>query len=143
MNKVFCLACALILFSCSANPEALNFGKDTCHFCKMTLMDNKFGAELVTKKGKVFKFDDVRCFLDFYNAADNTITEYEHILVVDFSKPGNLIDARNAFYLKSGQIQSPMNGQVAAFETKTEMTNHQKQWQAMYLTWGEAVTQFK
>ena len=38
--------------SCSTEPEPLHYGTDVCHFCKMTLVDNKFGAELVTKNGK-------------------------------------------------------------------------------------------
>ncbi|MCX8489678.1 MAG: hypothetical protein ORN54_01270 [Cyclobacteriaceae bacterium] len=41
----------LLFISCSTEPEPLVYGTDICHFCKMTLMDKKFGAELVTKKG--------------------------------------------------------------------------------------------
>ena len=40
--------------------------KTPAYTCKMTLVDKKFGAEVVTKKGKVYKFDDLNCMIKFY-----------------------------------------------------------------------------
>lgn len=133
----------LSLLSCKVEPEPLQYGQDACHTCKMTLMDKKFGAELVTKKGKIYKFDDVNCMLNFYNSGDNAPEEFSHKLVVDFSQPANLIEAGDAFYLKSPEIKSPMASQVAAFEKKESMEDLKKQWNGIYLVWGELVTQFK
>jgi copper chaperone NosL len=133
----------LFFISCSTEPEPLNFGKDVCHFCKMTLMDKKFGAELVTKKGKVYKFDDMNCFLNFYNSGAEATENFEHTLVVDFSGAGKLIDATHAFYIKSPEIRSPMDGQVAAFETKASMDKFKKERNGIYLAWGEVQTQYK
>lgn len=137
------LSVLLIFFSCSTEPEPLAYGVDVCHFCKMTLMDSKFGAELVTTKGKVYKFDDLNCFLNYYNSGSEEERAIAHKLVVDYSKPGTLINATEAFYLKSSEVHSPMNGGIAAFETKSDMDNFKKQWRGIYLGWGEVVTQFK
>ena len=134
---------SLFLISCSTEPEPLVYGTDICHFCKMTMMDNKFGAELVTKKGKVYKFDDMNCFLNFYNSEYENVEDFQHKLVIDYANPGKLIDAANGFYLKSAAIRSPMNGQVAAFETKVSMDTFKKEWKAIYLGWGEVTTQYK
>lgn len=133
----------LSLLSCKVEPEPLQYGQDACHTCKMTLMDKKFGAELVTKKGKVYKFDDVNCMLNFYNSGDIVPEEFSHKLVVDFSQPANLIEAADAFYLKSSEIKSPMASHVAAFGKKESMEDLKKQWNGIYLVWGELVTQFK
>ena len=46
----------LFLSSCSAKPEPFNYGKDICADCSMTIMDPKFGAQIITDKGKI-------CFL--------------------------------------------------------------------------------
>lgn len=131
------------LMACNVEPEPIQYGTDACHACKMTLMDKKFGAELVTKKGKVYKFDDVNCMLNFYNSEDVSPEEFKYKLVVDFTQPAKLIEAGNAFYLKSPEIKSPMASQVAAFEKKESMEDLKKQLTGIYLVWGELVTQFK
>jgi len=133
----------ITLISCSVEPEPLQYGEDACYTCKMTLMDKKFGAELVTKKGKVFKFDDVNCMLTFYNSGEIDPSGFSHRLVVDFSQPGKLVDAANAFYLKSSEIKSPMASQIAAFEKKEHLDERKEQLEGIYLVWGELVTQFK
>lgn len=140
---ILALPMVLLLGSCSTDPVPLEFGKDTCHHCKMKLMDNKFGAELVTKKGKVYKFDDINCMLEYYNANEQEQTEYAHKLVIDFTKPGTLIDASNSHYLKADEIKSPMASQIAAFEDYELMKENKENWNGIYLSWGEVVTQFK
>ena len=144
----FCIFCFYLIMgslivSCSTEPEKINYGSDVCHFCKMTLMDNKFGAELVTKKGKIYKFDDMRCFINYYNSGNDAPSDFQHALVIDYLNPGKLINAFDAFYLKSSEIRSPMDGQVAAFETKASMSKFKKEWNGIYLAWGEVVTQYK
>ncbi len=143
MRLLIFISAAIIAASCSTDPEPLNYGQDACHTCKMTLMDKKFGAELVTKKGKVFKFDDVNCMLTYYNSSEIKPEEFAHRLVVDFSTPAELVDASNAFYLKSPEIKSPMASQVAAFASKVKMDEMRKNQTGIYLVWGELVTEFK
>ena len=133
----------LFSLACSTEPEPLHYGQDICHFCKMTLMDQKFGAELVTLKGKVYKFDDFKCFLNYYNSGDESYNDFSHKLVIDYSNPGHWINAQEAFYLKSEKIKSPMAGELAAFEKKDSLDTFKKRWKGIYLAWGEVVTQFK
>lgn len=133
----------LSLVACKVEPEPLQFGKDGCHSCKMTLMDNKFGAEILTSKGKIYKFDDVNCMLTFYNSGQVPTDEMKEILIVDFSKPEKLIDARNALYVKSESIKSPMASNIAAFESNADLEKMNENWKGIILTWGELQTQFK
>jgi copper chaperone NosL len=109
----------------------------------MTLVDTKFGAEIVTKKGKVYKFDDANCMINFFNGSGLDEREIAFRLIVDYTQPGKLIEANQAFYLKSDIIHSPMNSQIAAFESYETLEKHKKKWNAIYLSWGELVTQFK
>lgn len=143
MKSVIGFILSFCLISCAVEPEPIQYGTDACHSCKMTLMDKKFGAELVTNTGKIYKFDDVNCMLDFYNSGDNAPQEFKYKLVVDFTQPAKLIEAGDAFYLKSPEIKSPMASQVAAFEKKESMEALKKEWKGIYLVWGELVTQFK
>lgn len=134
---------ALLVFlaSCSADPRPIAYGQDGCHHCKMTLMDPKFGAELVTEKGKVFVFDDVNCMLQYMDSANDEV--YKHILVTDYLNPGVLLDANVAFYLKSDQFKTPMASQIVAFPDYDKMNEFKQKSGGVYLAWGELTTQFK
>jgi|DewCreStandDraft_4_1066084.scaffolds.fasta_scaffold176615_2 copper chaperone NosL len=132
-----------LLFACTVKPEPIRYGTDMCHACKMTLMDRKYGGEVVTRKGKIYKFDDINCMVNFLNSGYLEDREISHRLVTDYAQPGTLIDATQAFYLKSEEIRSPMAGHLAAFRSEEMMETHKKQLNAIYLTWGEVVTQFK
>jgi copper chaperone NosL len=143
MNKVVLYIVLLFLVACSTEPQPLQFGKDACHHCKMTLVDTKFGAEVVTTKGKVFKFDDVNCMVNFLNSGQLQDRDVAHSLVIDFSSPEKLIDTRYAFFLKSENIKSPMGSYIAAFETEQNFYSFKKEMGGIYLVWGELVTQYK
>ena len=141
--KVVVSICLLALISCSVEPQPLQYGKDGCYLCKMTLMDNKFGAEVVSTKGKVFKFDDANCLINFLNTGVLPEEEIAHLLITDFASPGNLVDAKTAFYVKSENIKSPMASNVAAFQHKSNLDLQNDSWKGIQLSWGELVTQYK
>lgn len=143
MKMAYVILITILFLSCSNEPEPLRYGKDACYVCKMTLIDKKFGAEVVTEKGKVYKFDDANCLVSFINSdylADETI---EHKLIIDYSQPEKLISAETAFYLKSEEIRSPMASQVAAFQREEAMFTHKSKLKATSLSWGELITAFK
>jgi copper chaperone NosL len=140
---LFLMPVMVVLAACSANPEPIQFGTDNCHLCKMTIMDRKFGGEVVTKKGMIYKFDDANCMVNFLNSGTLDEREVKHKLVIDFSQPEKLIEAGEAFYVKSPEIKSPMASQVAGFEEYDTMKEYNKNWNGIYLTWGELITQYK
>lgn len=133
----------ILFLSCSNDPQLLQYGKDACHTCKMTLMDKKFGAEIVTKKGKVYKFDDLNCMVNFYNSGYEPEENIAHLLVIDFAQPEKLIDTRHTFFVKSDKLRTPMASQVAAFEHEADYMKFHREWNGILLSWGEVITQFK
>ena len=100
---------------CSVQPEPIRYGKDACDHCKMTIVDQKFAAEIVTQKGKSFKFDDVACLVNYLTESKVPEADLAFILVDQYNKPGELVDARQAVYLSGDGIRSPMMGNTAAF----------------------------
>lgn len=130
---LFCLT----MVSCSVNPEPIQYGKDSCHYCKMQLMDNKFGCEIVTTKGKIFKFDDINCMLGFIDNTSLNEQDMAHCLVIDYASPGELIDARKALYLRSEQIKTPMASNVAAFQSSDQLIGHNNTWKGEELSWSD------
>jgi len=142
MRKVYVIL-LVVLFACKAEPEAIRYGTDNCHTCKMTLMDHKFGAEVVTAKGKVYKFDDLNCLAGFINSGYLNDETIRYKLVVDYSQPEKLILAENAFYLKSGNIRSPMGSGIAAFETEDARQKYNAELKGDSLSWNEVLTNAK
>jgi copper chaperone NosL len=136
----FLTIASIVLGSCSVTPEPLAYGKDNCHACKMTLMDEKFGGEIVTKKGKIYKFDDANCMLNFIKEGSIVEQDIEHILVADFASPKRLINARTASFVRSEKIKSPMAGNVAAFEDKKTLEQFNQEWNGSVLSWNELET---
>jgi copper chaperone NosL len=110
----------------------------------MTLTDKKYGAEIVSKRNKPYKFDDLNCMVNFLNSGYLAENEIAFTLVIDYSNPERgLFSAEEAFYLFSDQLRSPMASEVAAFEKQESMKAMKTKIGGIYLTWGELKTQFK
>ena len=106
--------------ACASGPQPIKIGKEACAFCKMTISDSRFGAELITNKGKIFVFDDPSCLVSFLHDSQNKInkSEIKASYLTDFIVPHNLILAENAYIIKSESISAPMNGTWVAFSNK-------------------------
>lgn len=140
-KNILALTLSVSILSCSVNPEPLVMGKDACYTCKMTLMDKKFGAEVVTKKGKIYKFDDLNCLLAFIRSGSEPEENIAHLLVIDFSNPENFTAAEQAFYSRSDRVKSPMASHIAAFEKKEDVDRYNKEWEGVILSWQELLRQ--
>ena len=111
----------LLLSSCSTDPQPITAGKDACSFCKMGVADPRFGAELITRKGKIYKFDDLHCYMKFRESGTVRKEEVQATYVVDYEAPHDLIDLDKAFLLQSGALKSPMGSNVAGFKSEQEL----------------------
>lgn len=112
-SSIYILILALSLISCEIGPEPIHYGEDGCEYCKMTIVDRQHAAELVTSKGKVYKFDAIECMVNFRK--DHKDIQYALYLVTDFSNPGELVDATISTFLISENISSPMGANLSAF----------------------------
>lgn len=108
------LVICLTLPGCSSGPAEIAYGQISCTDCKMTILDKKFGAELVTKKGKVYFFDDLKCLLN-YEKKNPAGLEKSSVYLSDYTGESQLVLASQAFLAKGETIHGPMGGQVAAF----------------------------
>jgi copper chaperone NosL len=119
LSAVSFLVVPLIFFTaCNPVPEKINIGKDACSECKMSISDSRFGGEIVTKKGKVYKFDDVHCIASFLNKRAVELSDIHQTLFVDYNEPHNFIEVKKAEFVISSSFKSPMAGNAAAFATK-------------------------
>ena len=128
---------SVLFSSCSASPSPLNLGKDNCQFCEMTISDIRFGAEIITRKGKIFKFDDPQCAISFLKAHPDINRTLQEIYFTDFSDPHSLIPSRTAFFLKSENLQAPMGGTYTAFSSMENLNKVKQEFPGSVLNWNE------
>ncbi len=141
LKHVFLLTLLWAFFSCNVSPEAINYGSDGCHFCKMTIVDKVHAAEIVTKKGKVYKFDATECMLHFMDEFD--AAEVSLYLSNNYTEPEVLINATQATFLISKNVPSPMGAFLSAFKNKTDAESVQAQKGGQLYTWEDLLAKFK
>jgi copper chaperone NosL len=124
---------------CNTGPEPIRFGKDPCHSCKMIISDRSFGAEVVTKKGKVYKFDDTRCVFSFLKSEQVAADQIGNVYLVDYAQKEKLISVETAFLLKGDKIRGPMAGDIAVFESEADVKRFQTEWNAQRITWNDVI----
>ena len=130
----------LFLSACSTSePAPIRIGKDECTHCKMILTDLKFGAEIITKTNKIYKFDDVNCLNNYINKNEKIQTQINVIFLVDYGNEGKFIQADQALLLQSEELKSPMGSAIAAFSSKEQLNETELHLtKSKLITWTEA-----
>jgi copper chaperone NosL len=119
LKQLALISLTVLLLACQSKPEPINFGEDYCDYCKMSIVDPKYGAELVTDKGRIYKFDAVECMIPFIH--ENGEMTFSLQLVVAFDEPKKLFPIDQVVFAHSKIYQSPMGANVAAFVDKSKM----------------------
>lgn len=127
----------IFVISCSKNPKPINFGHDDCDYCKMTISDNRFGAEVISKQGRIFKFDDMHCVKGFLDDEILPKDNVHSVWLIDFKGSEKLIQAENSFLIQNDELRSPMGGNIATFETENELKEYQNAYSGTEIKWED------
>ncbi len=125
----------LLTSSCSNGPKPINYGSDACAFCQMIIVDKQHAAQLVTEKGKNYKYDAIECMINDLSKWKRPPVKSH--LVADYANPGTLTDALTASYLISEEIPSPMGAFLSAFSKVGKRDEIQKDSGGERLTWDQ------
>ena len=93
-----------------SRPPTVRFGEEACASCRMIIGDEHFAAALVTPAGEALKFDDVGCLIE--HEAGRLRPEVTYW--VRDSRGGEWLNAREATFVHSPSIDSPMGFGLAA-----------------------------
>lgn len=134
---IFILPVLIFFSSCSTEPKKISYGEDPCHFCKMTITEDRYGAQLVTSKGKSYLFDSIECLGRFMNEGDSDF-EGANLLVTDYAGK-QFTNASEAIYLRSENLPSPMGMNLTAFASQPEVKDAQNQKGGDILSWDQVL----
>ena len=131
----------LLLISCKVEPKSIAYNQDQCHSCKMMISDPRFGSELVTKKGKVYKYDAIECMVR--DLIKNGESNYAHILITDYHEPKKLIDATQSIFLFSSDRPSPMGSNLTAYKSRSHFDENFEGLAPPTLQWQDLLDHYK
>ena len=106
----------------------------------MVISDYRFGGEVIMDKGKTFKFDSISCLGRFYSA------NHDHIksaYVSDFLSPGKLVDLKDAHFMRSKKINSPMGEGLIASPDVAGLKSLQSQTAGEFIEWTAVIDSVK
>lgn len=89
--------------------------EDMCDYCKMAISEKRYAAELIDPEGRAFRFDDIGCMTNFIRRGSSKASAY---FVMDFDER-QWIRAEDAYYVRSSEFTTPMNGNVVAFKNES------------------------
>jgi len=107
----------------------------------MNIVDKQHAAEIVTQKGKAYKYDAIECMMRDILERDET--EIALFLITDYYNPGKLVDATKAVYLISENLPSPMGANLTGFESKSKAEEKKKKKSGTLYSWDELKRVFK
>jgi copper chaperone NosL len=133
----------LLISSCSAEPEPIKYGKDNCYFCKMGIVDPKFGGEIVTKKSKVYKFDDVICMVRFLKSGGLKGNDIAKKVVINFEKENDFLEAEKTIFWGNSELRSPMGSNAAAFSSQQAAGKAKGSKEGILMRWDKLYNEIK
>jgi copper chaperone NosL len=113
------IATLVALSSCQKNDlEAVAIeANDMCAFCRMSISEKRYAAELIDNDGQAFKFDDIGCMANFMKQKRSNVP-IRATFVMDFDRR-EWLPAESASFVQSPEFKTPMNGGIVAFKEQS------------------------
>jgi len=144
MNRLFKYVWlfAIVMPSCKPEIKPIDYGTDKCSHCRMSVVDQRFGCQLVTNKGKSYTFDAVECMIQYIDTQVEDKSALAIMATNTLDKPGFLSDASTMVYLVSENMPSPMGAYINPFSEQTNAAENQQINGGVIYSWTELVEQF-
>ncbi len=122
LNVVWILAAFGLLAACAPKaieikPPEIAYGRDMCDRCGMIISEPRFASAIQLENGESLKFDDAGEMFAYYAA--NPDLKILAWWVHDFPSE-TWIDGKEAFYVQSKTLSTPMGSGIACFKEKAE-----------------------
>ena len=129
----------LALVACgSRGPQPIAYGTENCDYCRMTISEPRFGAQVVTKTGKARKFDSIECLASYVLTA-RASGDLQGVWVTDYRHPGTFILADSALYMRGGRAHSPMGMGLMAFSPRESAQQLTTEFGGAPIRWNEVL----
>lgn len=130
---IFTFNITLVLTACiSKQPQNVRLHTDECEYCKMVISDPQFVSQMVSDKGKSYKFDSVECMAAFA-VQNGDKTDQSAFYVSNYQNPDEWIPLEEAEIYQSEEVRSPMGLSLIAIKKEEDIQTvlgdaEQKSW---------------
>lgn len=132
---LYVLVSAVLFTACiSKEPQEVRLHTDECEYCKMVISDRQFASQMVSDKGKAYKFDSVECMAAFAIQQKDK-TDQSAFYVVNYQNPNEWIPLEEAVIYQSDEVRSPMG--LSFFAIKEEADVQAVHGDAEQKSWNE------
>jgi copper chaperone NosL len=135
------IACALLLpvltLACDVRPEPVHVGSEECAHCSMLISDRRFAAQLLSTKGKAYKFDSIECLRAFALAGTVAPGDTHSTWVTDSEVGDGWVRAEDAAFMQSAELRTPMGGGLAAYAHAAAAARDARELNGRVLSWNE------
>jgi len=136
MKFLLLISFILLLFGCSKDreikPADIKYGQDICTACSMIISEVPYSAQYILTDGNVKKFDDIGCMIDYIKRTENELGKISAVFVRDYHS-NKWIDAKEAHFLRSTLIITPMGHGIIAFSNEEDLKKEQPKTGGKYL----------
>lgn len=141
-GALFAVLSLVALPGCGASggrPGPIAYGRQVCDHCHMTIAQPQYAAQLVTRTGKVYTFDEAGCLALFYREGTVDPSAVAGLWVNDFFQPDRRLPADSAVYVRSEHLHTPMGSGLAAVAPGAEADSLGRLTGGEVLTWEEVL----
>ena len=135
------LACGfsilIMVASCqqsAVTPVAIE-ANDMCSFCRMSISETRYAAELIDDEGQAFKFDDIGCMANFIKQKRNN-APIRATFVMDYDRR-EWLAAESASFVRSTEFKTPMNGGIVAFKDRSDAEAAVAKYHSMLISFAD------
>jgi copper chaperone NosL len=132
----------VVFSSCSSESVPIVYGEDHCVHCMMKIVQPQYGAEIMSKKGKAFKFDAIECLIDFIDKGGIAEDDIRGEFVTPYTTPETLHYADECFFLRSPMLPSPMGMFLTALQSEEEAEKFKAEHGGELYSWNELKSNF-
>lgn len=117
-QRFFASVTVSLFLSCTPKaPVAVHAGEVDCSYCHMGVVDLRFNAQAMTKKGRLLNFDSIECLMSYETEHPG---EVDRAWLSDALHPGKWIPYEASWILKSEKLPSPMGAFLSAYGSEAE-----------------------
>ena len=118
-------------------PRSLVLGRDVCQHCHMTLVDRRFGGEMVSRTGKVTPFDDVGCLA--VGAAAVAPSSIHSLWASDYLESDSVVAVERLVFLRVDSLRTPMGYGIVAVRPGPKADSLARRYGVRLMVWRDVM----